>query len=328
MFTARHELGYSSTPFAVTDVSRLPVGLTGWTTAGNLKERLPKKEDRGGMKPYMRILSGLRGTSPRLGALGVVLWAAWISAAGAGDAISLYRASPSVDSRIPAGEAVEFHLRVQIDTLHPGGLWVYNNGFRIYSPDGAAWDTTYARYLPGWLPFGDRSIRPVNVDGVGADTILFYGEDSAGGFWLVYDDVAWAIGIKVPDSPGVYGKTICLDTVAETGMVWPYSTWVWSTLQETYVPEWDGPHCFTIGCCNGDGMRGNVDYRTGPSGEIDIADLTALVTYLFIGDFLPCYDEGNVDGAESIPGVKVDVHDLTYLVEYLFQGGPPPAPCP
>ncbi len=82
------------------------------------------------------------------------------------------------------------------------------------------------------------------------------------------------------------------------------------------------------GCCNGDGLRGNVDLMSGPGGEIDVADLTYLVEFLFKGGPAPlCEDEGNVDGLEG-PGGPIDVADLTYLVDYLFKGGPEPPACP
>ncbi len=81
-------------------------------------------------------------------------------------------------------------------------------------------------------------------------------------------------------------------------------------------------------CCNGDGMRGNVDDLTGPGGEVDVADLTYLVAYLFQGGQMPpCPDEANADGIVGVGG-PIDVADLTHLVTYLFMGGPAPAACP
>ncbi len=81
-------------------------------------------------------------------------------------------------------------------------------------------------------------------------------------------------------------------------------------------------------CCNGDGIRGNADGITGAGGEVDVADLSYLVAYLFLGGPPPaCEEEGNVDGFISAGG-PTDVADLTYLVAYLFLGGPPPVPCP
>ena len=56
------------------------------------------------------------------------------------------------------------------------------------------------------------------------------------------------------------------------------------------------------------------------SGGIDIADLTAIVDYLFAG--------GSVDmrGADVNGNGLVQIDDITYLVEYFFNGGPPPPP--
>jgi len=74
-------------------------------------------------------------------------------------------------------------------------------------------------------------------------------------------------------------------------------------------------------CCN---LRGDVDN----SGEINVADQTYLVAYLFQGGPLPpCEEEGNVDG-QTGPGGPIDVADLSYLTAYLFLGGDPPPPCP
>ncbi|MEW5993138.1 MAG: hypothetical protein AB1744_01920 [Candidatus Zixiibacteriota bacterium] len=84
----------------------------------------------------------------------------------------------------------------------------------------------------------------------------------------------------------------------------------------------------SCGCCNGDGRRGNVDDQSGPGGEVDVADLTYLVSFLFQGGQAPpCTEEGNVDGIVGVGG-PLDVADLTFLVSFLFQGGAPPSPCP
>ena len=68
------------------------------------------------------------------------------------------------------------------------------------------------------------------------------------------------------------------------------------------------------------------DFWTWTLGDLDhshtvnIADLTRLVDYLFLGG-PPLYTLfiGDVDGDCS-----VNVADITYLVEYLFFGGPAP----
>ncbi len=64
-------------------------------------------------------------------------------------------------------------------------------------------------------------------------------------------------------------------------------------------------------CCLG--VRGNVNY----SGIVDLADLSALVSYLTGGGYaLPCPNEANINGA----GI-VDLADLSALVSYLTGGG-------
>jgi hypothetical protein len=75
-------------------------------------------------------------------------------------------------------------------------------------------------------------------------------------------------------------------------------------------------------CCVG--IRGNVD---GDSGDlVNIADLTALVSYLFGSGAIPsCPNEANVDGDTN---GGINVADVTYLVDYLFRSGPPPKLCP
>jgi hypothetical protein len=76
------------------------------------------------------------------------------------------------------------------------------------------------------------------------------------------------------------------------------------------------------GCCVG--IRGNVDFDT--DDQVNVADLTYLVDYLFRGGLPPeCIEEANVDGD---PDENINVADLTYLVDYLFRGGPSPQPCP
>jgi|GEM_PF-3265483 len=260
-------------------------------------------------------------------ATGVLLVVCAVSVA-AQDAISLYEVVPSSGNHIPVGSTVEFRLRVQIDTSQVGGLYVYNNGFQVYSPDGAVWDTTYGQYLPAWLPFGETWIYSLGTDGDGADTVVFGGEDSTGGFWVVYDDVAWSITIEIPDNPALYGKRICLDSAADTMLIWPWSTWVWSTLTESYTPTWDGPHCFRIGisCCNTDGIRGDVDN----SGSINVGDPTYLTDYQFFhGPAPPCQDpDGTYSEADADGDGSLGVGDIVWLVDYLFFSGPPPRPCP
>jgi hypothetical protein len=61
------------------------------------------------------------------------------------------------------------------------------------------------------------------------------------------------------------------------------------------------------------GLRGNVN----EIGIVDLADLSALVSYLTGGGYVPpCPDGANVNGSGII-----DLADLSALVSYLTGGG-------
>jgi hypothetical protein len=77
------------------------------------------------------------------------------------------------------------------------------------------------------------------------------------------------------------------------------------------------------GCCNHDGIRGDVDM----GGSINVGDIAYLVDYLFStppGPVPPCFEEADVDAGGSI-----NVGDVAYLVAYLFAtpSGPAPLAC-
>jgi hypothetical protein len=92
--------------------------------------------------------------------------------------------------------------------------------------------------------------------------------------------------------------------------------------------QWAGGPVFTMveyavvisPCCIG--IRGNVDGDA--NDQVNVADLTYLVDYLFRGGpEPPCPAEADVNGDDN-----VNVADLTFLVDYLFRGGPAPVACP
>ncbi len=121
----------------------------------------------------------------------------------------------------------------------------------------------------------------------------------------------------IVDYKGAVDPDLPIDSLWLAKWTWLYC---YGILQE-------GP-CGDTSCCNGDGKRGNVDDQSGPGGEVDVADLSYLVDFLFRGGPPPpCTDEGNVDALTG-PGGPIDVADLSYLVDFLFRGGPPPPACP
>lgn len=77
----------------------------------------------------------------------------------------------------------------------------------------------------------------------------------------------------------------------------------------------------TSACCVG--ITGNID--CDGAGGIDIADLSALIDFLYIS-FTPlcCPAEANVDG--DLAG-GVDISDLSRLIDFLYISFTPPAPC-
>jgi hypothetical protein len=88
-----------------------------------------------------------------------------------------------------------------------------------------------------------------------------------------------------------------------------------------YQSDWSAPLVVNPTCCVG--IRGNVNGDAGD--DVNVADLTSLVDYLFRGGPTPdCQKEANVNGDA---GEQINVADLTYLVDFLFRGGPQPPSC-
>lgn len=149
---------------------------------------------------------------------------------------------------IPVGQLVTFYIRISNpgDTVAAG----INNGFRIYSPDGAQWGTTVGDTLPcGWKIMFPLIFNWQNysIDGAGSDTIGFGGayqgnpltQGMQGGF----DSVSYTITIGPIDSQ-YNGKTIVLDS----SFYRPTGRWKWAapTGGPDRYPLWDGPHTYKI----------------------------------------------------------------------------------
>ncbi len=238
----------------------------------------------------------------------------------------------SVLAEIP----VRFIFRLTNTNGH--NLTLIYHGFRVWTHRNSVYtdnftplidDTLHIQpngwlYVPPWVYgfFDMVTSGKFSVDGVGEDTVRFAafhtkppGQGGPGipdGF---DEQVYW---IETGDL--VAGDTICIDS----SYFPPHGEWLWEyDFTTQFPPDWFGPYCYEVtSCCIGN--RGNVDLQ----GGVDVADITALVSYLFPPhDSLLCTGAGNVDGL-SYAGVPVNVADITYLVAYLFQEGPEPAPCP
>lgn len=230
---------------------------------------------------------------------------------------------------------ITFHLRLTNNTGE--NIHGFSNGFRVRSSGGATWTTTVPEFVGDtlWGFFPWIFTRSFGIDGMGSDTVAFaapYTSQSPGlpdGF----DEVVWTITIGPIPHETYYGSIICLDSC------WwpPGGTWVWFTASSDPIPSWDGPHCFELpgwgpdadGDCipdytdncpyvfnmgqddsDGDGIGDACDcVKIGDlndDGQVDIADLTILIQYMFIqgekpdcivqylfneGEMLPCWSQ-------------------------------------
>jgi hypothetical protein len=114
------------------------------------------------------------------------------------------------------------------------------------------------------------------------------------------DDYAWTIALDTAGSAYLTGSTKSPDFPTAS----PFDG-SWNGGWDAYVIKLKG------GCCTG--TSGNVNL----AGGVDLADLSALVSYLTGGGYLlTCIPEANVNGSGA-----VDLADLSALVSYLTGGG-------
>lgn len=147
-------------------------------------------------------------------------------------------------------QQITFYLRVTNSGTYP--MKGITNGFRIYSPNGATWDTTIGDNDLGTLGSSDFDliwvVNEFSLTGSGSDTLGFGGATLSGsGLAAGFDDTAYTITIG-PIPALDHGKTICIDSCFYP----PSGIWQWSggevggVLIGERVPEWTGPHCYTI----------------------------------------------------------------------------------
>ncbi|MBU8933172.1 MAG: dockerin type I repeat-containing protein [candidate division Zixibacteria bacterium] len=221
------------------------------------------------------------------------------------------------------GEITKFNLAIYSD--QPAGathsmpldpLWVYSDSdfviTKIYGGNEGWFSPIPHVYYPGdHQEYYQYDIYIPEDD--------WFPQDSGRIYWLVI----WAI-LEDPNTKA-WGWKTSLDHWNDMGTfidnpVWPVPGGsIWSPLIDPINSlELDLAFAITGSCCV---LRGNVDHV--PPAEINIADLTYLVAYLFTGGPPPpCLAEADVNGDGEL-----NIADLTYLVAYLFTGGPPPVPC-
>ena len=241
-----------------------------------------------------------------------------------------------------AEQEVQFRLRITNNGT-PGCSYAPAMAFQIYSPDGASWDSTSIE--PGWIPppgpqlgyplpyfdnlFDMTFIEQRSITGSGSDSIGFAGI-TFGTIKSPWDDYGIFEGlddvcliIKINPTILSTGTQICLDTVDGIDGY----EWGWHRLQGNYpgtcqnlpatIPEWDGPHIFTVISCCGlytGGETGNVD--CDQEGQINLADITRLIDYIYLSRTVPCCSaNGNVDGDEE---AVLNLADVTALIERIY----------
>ena len=174
---------------------------------------------------------------------------------------------------------------------------------------GVAVDTLGSAYVTGTTWSTDFPTQtPYQTDGDGAMQDAFVARLSAAGNNLAYstylggltnNDAGYTVAVNNAGDAFVTGFTLSTDFPT----VSPYQTF--QGISDAFVAR------LTSGCCQG--ATGNVNML----GIVDLADLSALVSYLTGGGYvLPCAEEANINNT----GI-VDLSDLSALVSYLTGGG-------
>lgn len=142
----------------------------------------------------------------------------------------------------------------------------------------------------------------VSWQSVAAATYHLYRRvSSSGGSFFRIDD---------PDGLSMVGLS---DTIYVDSDIVPGSGYTYLVVAVNGSGDFSPPSDTSVsGCCIGVVGNANGDALE----EVDIADLTYLVNYLFV-TFVPppCLAEGNITGD---PAGEIDIADLTRLVNYLF----------
>lgn len=144
------------------------------------------------------------------------------------------------------GVPITFHIHASCGIEGHAGII---NGFRVFSSDGAVWDTTFADTgALGGTEFDLACfVNYYSITGSGADTIGFGGAEIFG-TGMPPDFLGPLLHISIgpiPDSS--HGCTVCLDS----SFYPPSNTWAWGG--PSIQPTWGGPHCFAVVALDADG---------------------------------------------------------------------------
>jgi hypothetical protein len=147
---------------------------------------------------------------------------------------------------VVTGKQIRWILRVKNDSTLTFSI---SNGFRVYSPDGATWDSTSGDTLGRPTALLGKAffelqyaINKFSNDGLLSDTVGFLAAKLFLGIPAHFNDTCWGV-YAYNLSSGSAGKHICIDSA------WfrPGGTWKWAASGGiNKFPSWDGPHCYVI----------------------------------------------------------------------------------
>lgn len=148
----------------------------------------------------------------------------------------------AIDS-VKTDTLITFYIRLVNNT--GGAITGLTHGFRIFSPDGATWDTTIGIDAGGITDaMIDQGIfvNSFSISGSGSDTVGLGGFIISGtGIPDGFDEVAFAVQIG-PIDTSYHGDRICIDS----SFYPPGGDWLWATSGDPIHPDWDGARCFWI----------------------------------------------------------------------------------
>lgn len=184
--------------------------------------------------------------------LAVLAWVSQPAVSQDFEAVSIDSVSGlvGIDS-IASGQLITFYFRMS-HFAQDSFAWVIGlrNGFRVYSPDSAAWNQTVGSFTAGFPDtfLDKKQINYASQDGSDADTVMFSANNSfvRCGLPPGFEAIVFALSIG-PISPTHSGKTICIDSCSFT----PFAPTQWilgicDVQSSVVLPMWPGPYEYTI----------------------------------------------------------------------------------
>jgi hypothetical protein len=214
---------------------------------------------------------------------------------------------------------------VEIEDIFPEfTIWNYYTNLladTIYYDDGADYPLVHIDHTVASIPFsGDMPVDP--PDALGCNYIMAYAPSAPNGLLKIdfdgYDYVHWGfsyIKFRSDSSFPIINCSVDTDGKTDCGI---YDFVVYDSILfiPCVVTQWHKSNDYVFSTVVD--PFGDVD----GSGEINVFDITYLISYLYKGGLAPKYDlymgDTNCDG-------NINLFDISHLIRFLYQGGP--APC-